>query len=79
MRLARLLVDPERCIACGLCERLAPALFAVAGHALAWPRPGPVAGADLELALETAETCPTEAIAVVPLVLTHADGGERET
>lgn len=54
----------DRCIACGLCERVAPDLFAVRDHTLAVPLMASVNGSDLERAYEAAEECPTEAIAL---------------
>lgn len=59
-------VLPERCIACGTCQRLAPHLFAIAGHRLAVPRAALVDGPDADEALETALACPTEAIQLRP-------------
>lgn len=57
-----LTILPDRCIACGLCERLAPDLFAVTDHRVAVALAGGVDAEDLELAYEIAEECPTEAI-----------------
>lgn len=58
----RLSILPERCIACGLCERICPDLFAVREHTVAVPLADNVDGGDLARAYEAAEECPTEAI-----------------
>lgn len=56
----------ERCIACGLCERMAPHLFTITEDRIAAPNVPLVAGQDSEDACETATACPVEAIAVLP-------------
>jgi len=56
----------ERCIACGLCERMAPHLFTITGDRIAAPNVPLVAGQEYEDACETAAACPVEAIAVLP-------------
>jgi ferredoxin len=55
------------CVACGLCVRWAPDLFAVVGHRVARVRVRIVDGQDAELAREVADACPTEAITVEPI------------
>ncbi|BDG61566.1 ferredoxin [Caldinitratiruptor microaerophilus] len=56
-------IDPAACVACGLCERLAPALFRVILHRVAVLRLGPRIPASLEeRAWWAAEACPTGAI-----------------
>lgn len=60
-------VRQEWCIACGLCERLEPDLFAVADHAAALPVVSCVSGTKADRAMEIAEACPTEAIEMKPM------------
>jgi ferredoxin len=57
----RLTVDPDTCIGSGMCAGIAPALFALAGG-VAVPVPGPVPPDPA--AIDAAESCPVEAIAV---------------
>ena len=56
----------ERCIACGLCERVAPHLFTITDDRMAAPNVPLVAEEECDAAFETAAACPVEAIEVVP-------------
>jgi ferredoxin len=57
----RLTVDPVSCIGSGMCAGIAPALFALS-DGVAVPVPGPVPPDPA--AIDAAESCPVEAIAV---------------
>lgn len=69
-------IDPALCVACGLCERLAPGLFRVIRHRVAVLRPGPRIPAPLEeRAWWAAEACPTGAIRLRRVAPHGVEGG----
>lgn len=56
-------IDHGACVVCGLCERLAPAVFRVVGHRVAVVRDGGrIPPEAAEAAWWAAEACPTGAI-----------------
>lgn len=60
-------VDPRRCVACGLCRRLAPHLFTLENRSVAMPAADLIDGPLAEEAREVAMACPTEAVNLRPI------------
>lgn len=59
-------VDPELCIGCGLCARIAPSVFEVVDHKTAVALLTTVPEELYEDVLDAAESCPTVAILIDP-------------
>ena len=63
--MTRIEVDRERCVGSGTCEMLAPDLFEVGDDGIvAVLRPEPD-GADVDLAEDAVQACPTQALSLV--------------
>lgn len=59
-------VDPEQCIGSGDCTRVAPAAFRLdEDQGVSVAIPAGVAAADVQVLLQAARGCPTQAIRVV--------------
>ena len=60
--MARLTVDRERCIGCGICEELCPEVFVVGKDKVASVINSELATTEYDCAAEAAESCPQLAI-----------------
>lgn len=62
--MAKVSVDKDLCIGCGLCADTCPAVFALGDDGKADVKSQDAAKANLSCAKDAAATCPTEAIKV---------------
>ncbi|MGI6667562.1 MAG: ferredoxin [Bacillota bacterium] len=62
--MAKVLVDKDLCIGCGLCADTCPDVFVLADDGKAEVKSDEAANANLPCSKDAAATCPTEAIKV---------------
>ena len=57
-------VNPDRCIGCGICASVSPAVFGLGGDEKSHPIDTPIPEGSLKNALSAKERCPARAIAI---------------